>query len=592
MTNALVISVALGVLVGQAASQQPRDTPPPRPRDAVAAAIRGRVFNAETGAPVRRAIVTLMSAQSPTPGTPPAAAVQALPTATAAARLGPGGPHGGPRNVATDAAGRFEFTGLSAGSYRLRSMPPRNSGQYLAAAFGSKDSMDPGRLIELKDGEQFDQADIPLRRGGAIVGRLIDDAGEPVSNVMVYPSRVMPGTGSVQRTGGMGFIQSDDHGRYRIFGLEPGDYVVAAEARSMGGPPVEGTDTEGFVTTYHPAAVHDKDAVRVRVRAGMDAEGIDIQLIRTRTFRITGTVMDSQGRALTRPGVMLAKQTPGSGFSSSGSNVEQEGRFTFRDVVPGDYFVIVRPGGLGGPPSSEPSKEPQEHAVVPVSVAADVENLVIVTQPGVSIAGEIVFADGDSPQASDALRVFTQPGNRLPMFGPSPSATVGKDLKFTLSNLFGPVLIRAGLRREWALKAVMLGSTDITDTPVEFKKEHSGHLQIVVSTRPAFVEGTVTGDDGAPVEQAMVVIFPEDKDGWRAGSPRMRITGSMKDGKYTTTGLIGGRYYAVAVPFRTLALTPDTPPEIFEALARDATRLVVAQDEKRVVDLRLSKPPQ
>jgi hypothetical protein len=203
-----------------------------------------------------------------------------------------------------------------------------------------------------------------------------------------------------------------------------------------------------------------------------------------------------------------------------------------------------------------------------------------------------VFADGDAPQTTDTLRIFTQPGNRMPMFGPSPSATAGKDLKFTLSNLFGPVLIRAGVNREWALKAVMLGSTDITDTPVEFKKEHSGHLQIVVSTRPAFVEGTVTGDDGAPVEQAMVVIFPEDKDGWKAGSPRMRTAVSTKGGKYITTGLIGGRYYALAVPFRSLALMPDTPPEIFEALARDATRFVVAQDERRVVDLRLSKPAQ
>jgi hypothetical protein len=227
-----------------------------------------------------------------------------------------------------------------------------------------------------------------------------------------------------------------------------------------------------------------------------------------------------------------------------------------------------------------------------LTVAADIENLVVVTQPGVTVSGQVVFADGDPPTTVGGLRVTAQPAARLPMFGPPPSGPVGADHRFTLTNLFGAQLIRlVPLRREWALKAIMLGATDITDTPVEFTKEHSGHLQIVVSTRPALIEGTVTGDDGAPVEQAMVLIFPEDKDSWKVGSPRVRTAMSMNGGKYSSTGLIGGRYFAVALPFRSVMMTPDTPPDFFERLAKDATRLVVADDERRVVDLRLSKPP-
>jgi hypothetical protein len=41
-----------------------------------------------------------------------------------------------------------------------------------------------------------------------------------------------------------------------------------------------------------------------------------------------------------------------------------------------------------------------------------------------------------------------------------------------------------------------------------------------------------------------------------------------------------------------MVMTPDLPPEFFEGLAKDATRVVVAEDERRVVDLRVSRPPQ
>jgi hypothetical protein len=53
------------------------------------------------------------------------------------------------------------------------------------------------------------------------------------------------------------------------------------------------------------------------------------------------------------------------------------------------------------------------------------------------------------------------------------------------------------------------------------------------------------------------------------------------------TGLIGGRFHAAAFPFRSVALTPDLPADFFEGVARDATQVVLSDDERRVVDLRL-----
>ena len=606
MGHALVLSTLLVALLGQIPlpSGQPRDARPPD-TTAGTAAIRGRVYSVETGAPVRRVVVQLMPASGVPP--PPAQGRQSGPEAGAATGAGRGGRLGGRgaagtertpaltvRNTATDESGKFGFTGLPPGSYRLRVSPGPYTAQYLPTTFGAASPMEPGTTIELKAGQEFDQANVPLVRGGAINGRVVDDMGEPLSRVMVYASRRMPGSGQFQRTGG-GMVQSDDWGRYRIYGLEPGEYVVAAEARGMGGPPIDDVEPEAFTTTYHPAVLNDSDAERIRVRAGADAEGIDIQLQRTRAFRISGTVTDSRGNVVENPSLMLVKPSLG-GFSSSGVQPggagAPRGGFVIRDVVPGDYVLVVRPGGFGPqPPSADGRRTAPEYASMPITVASDIDDLVIVTQPGVTIAGRVVFADGDPPNAGN-IRISTQPGSRLPMFGPSAAATAGPDGRFTLTDLSGAVFVRPQLQRDWAIKAITLGGTDITDTPVEFRKEHSGQLQILLTTRASSIEGVVTGDGGAPVEQAMVLVFPEEKEAWRLGSPRVRTGMSQKDGKYVVSGLVGGRYHAVAFAYRSVMLSPDLPPEFFERLARDATAVVVADDERRVVDLQVTTPPE
>lgn len=559
----------------------PRDAPPAREGTAV---IRGRVTAVDTGQPLRRAFVSLSG--GPVSGTGTA------PVTVLGAGSGSANPRG-PRTVATNADGGFEFTALPGGTYRIRVTAGAYRGHYLQVPFGGRSPMDAGQPIELKDGERF-QADVALPRGGAIVGRVVDDFGEPVSRVMVFPSRVMPG-GSIQRTGG-GFNQTDDLGRFRLYGLEPGEYVVGAEARGMGGPPLEGV-SEGFVITYFPSALNEREASRVRVVGTGDSGDVEIMLVRTRTFQISGTIMDSQGRMVMRPNAMLMRPTGGgSGFSSSGvSNVDASGKFTIRDVVPGEYRLVVRPA-FTGPPSEQPPQKGQprpEYATVPLSVSADIEDLVVVTQPGTTVSGQVVFAEGTPPTVPSGIRIMAQPGERMMMMGPSPNVVVGSNLQFTLTDMFGPQLIRvSGLQPGHALKAVMLGATEITDTPVEFKPDHSRQLEVVVTTRASTLDGIVTNDRGEPAEEVMVLAIPEDKSSWKVGSPRLRMTGVTKGGKFELRGLLAGRYYVVAFPRGRVFLTPDLAPEAFEPLVKDATAVVVGEDDKRTIDLRLAKDPQ
>jgi hypothetical protein len=123
-----------------------------------------------------------------------------------------------------------------------------------------------------------------LPRGGTIPGRVADDYGDPVTRAVIFVARTVGGGARFERT--IGGLTTDDHGRFRIYGLEPGEYVVGAEAQGMGGLPLDG-ESEGFVTTYYPFVVNEREGDRVRVTAGADSADVEIQLVRARTFRIS-----------------------------------------------------------------------------------------------------------------------------------------------------------------------------------------------------------------------------------------------------------------------------------------------------------------
>ncbi len=82
----------------------------------------------------------------------------------------------------------------------------------------------------------------------------------------------------------------DDVSRYRIYGLEPGEYIVATEGwhivtTTFDGDPKTASVTRpaerlGFATTFHPSVASDSAALRDSVRRWRDASGIDILVAR------------------------------------------------------------------------------------------------------------------------------------------------------------------------------------------------------------------------------------------------------------------------------------------------------------------------
>ena len=586
----------------------PRD-PVQRPDPVGTGVIRGRVVASDTGSPIRRATVNISVAPSavsttPPPGTP----IGNPPTTTTRTVIVNGVPQTTSmplasirnRSATTDAQGNFEFTGLPAGAYRIFANAGQYSAAYLPSAYGAKRpptpiSQDSGTAIDLADGQRFDKAFIALPRGAVITGRITDDNGEPLARVQIYTMFMAPGASRAQRTGGN--AQTDDLGQFRMFGLQPGDYVVVAEARGPtfvqpNAPPESEEDKIGFLTTYFPGVPDEASAQRVRVRAGGETPGVEIRLVSGRLFRISGMITDSQGRTSSRMTGSLVKAV-GSNSSSFGFSTDEAGRFQMRNIPPGSYKLVVR-GRNAGPEVA--ATEPGEMAVMPLTVNSDLEGVVVTTSTGAAITGQVVFEQGPPQlapgQSSFQMRVSASPGDPQGAMGmPSPQpALVAADLTFQIKGLMpGEFLLRSSAPGQF-IKAVMLGADDITDTPREFK--NGERVTIVMTSRISTVEGNVTDAKGAPVPEAGVMIFSEEKGSWRYNSVRTRRGGTDANGHFKMMGLLPGRYYALAVPRERLNISSlNQDAAFFEQLAKDATTFFVGEDENRQVDLKLVPLP-
>ena len=143
-------------------------------------------------------------------------------------------------------------------------------GGYFTWQPGQRRPFDPPPPITLARGQRV-TADVPLSRGGVITGRVSDDTGEPLAGlrVRVYRARMAKGYRRLEDVGAADY--TDDTGAYRIFGLPPGDYYVAASLRMA---PLDSVVQTTYSPTYYPGTGELAEAQRIRVELGTESTAI------------------------------------------------------------------------------------------------------------------------------------------------------------------------------------------------------------------------------------------------------------------------------------------------------------------------------
>jgi hypothetical protein len=521
------------------------------------AVLSGRVVAADTGKPLRRALVRASSAETPQG-----------------------------RSVSTDADGRWQLKNLPAGSYRVMI----SKGGFVDIAYGQLRPFEAGKVLELADAQTIDKLDVTLPRAGVITGRVLDEFGEPLTGARVQPLRYRYIGGQRRLTPVAAGDATDDIGQFRLHGLSPGEYFISAQM-SVGLMFGQSDDRVGYGTTYFPGTAVQADAQRVRVALGRETPQIDITMATSRIATISGTVANSAGRPITRGVLMLSSNVGGANMMTMGAPLKPDGTFLFSNISPGEYRIQVQytPNpdeivGLG------PASAGAESGSVTLNVTgSDITGVSLVTSPGATASGRIVFEGTDKPPVSPAaLNVVAMPTEfgAMMMGG---GIRVKDDWTFEGSALSERRRFRVNLPSPtWYLKSVTHDGTDVTDTGIDFKEGHrvSG-IEITLTQRVTDVSGTVEDLRSRPVTDFVVVAFSPDSAKWGHLSRYVRMVRPNQQGRFSIKGLPADDYHLVALHY--LEPGEEGDPEQLEKWKAGATRVRLADGEPKVLTLKLSQ---
>ncbi len=505
MTRSLATTAAvLAILFAASIDAQRRRLPP-------GAAILGQVVDAQTGRGLDRAIIELEGA-------------------------------GMRQRLVTDDRGRFLFSGLPTGEYRVSA----DRAGYLRGAFGQRRASGAAATIALLDGQWVAGAEVAMWRPAVISGSVRDDRNDPVVGLTVraYRRDEQPGHTTLRE---VAQAVTDDTGSYRLTGLVPGDHVVGLSHQRLALPVLETPANEepaaaptepllldlSIAPQYYPGADSLAAAVTVTVDAGREMHGIGFMVPVRPPLTITGRIdpasvppdgMSSVRMLLTTrmdPRVseaprhrMLAETAP-----------EPDGRFQFAQVPPGDYTI----------------EAVLEHGWAREAVTLsdkDITDVAIALQPALEVEGQ-----GRAGLQLHFEPLFDAPGVK------EVTARIDADGRFRTGRTLTPGRYQvrvSGIPQGQTLLRVTSRGTDIADEGLDLSMGYGPtDVAVELTSRVATLGGTVRGSGAFGDPTATVLVFPDSPAG--VSTRRLRSVRVRTNGTFFLQNLLPGRYRVVAI---------------------------------------------
>jgi Carboxypeptidase regulatory-like domain len=480
------------------------------------------------------------------------------------------------RMLTADVDGQFEAGRFRDGEYQIET----GKSGYLMAL-----TMDSGtaRTVRVGGDTRVLNIELVLSRGGAVAGTIVDSAGEPFQGVLVRALRLRHDGGSTLASLAASPRLTDDRGRYRVFGLPPGSYLIVASLDATE-PTASRSRPPGFAPMYYPGTAHVESAQAVQVDLANAVAGIDLTFAASSTVRVSGTVVNAAGNPVVGRVTLRVAQRSGSVMPDPRlAPIESDGSFELADIPPGDYVLqAVGERALGNP---------AEFASEYVTVAeTDSPPLTIKTSVGATLDGRFV-ADGQAslPMRAQVIHASPIDVDRSPPGGRGPEGlAVYDDGRFYLTGLYGPMRLTYPAPSGWYLKSVTIGGVDVTDQPFDFGfgDDIFPDAQIALSTSGARIAGSMVNGSGKPVT-ATAVAFSVNRANWFIGSRHVKRSTADANGSFDVNGLPPGEYFVAAVD--VVGPGDWQAPDALEALVSRATRVTVREGQVRTLDLRLTR---
>ncbi|HXI32004.1 MAG TPA: carboxypeptidase-like regulatory domain-containing protein [Vicinamibacterales bacterium] len=495
-----------------------------------------------------------------------------------------------PDSAQTDDEGWYAFRDVRPGDYVISAIMPG----YRPMTAGQRTPWERGDLVTMRPDRAEVRVDLAMSRGSAIAGRVVDEYGDPVENVAVSVAAIRVVAGRPHLVGAPRAVirpaaRTDDRGRYRIFGLAAGQFVVVA-AVGQRDLPLPQIDLPGYTRTFYPATLAATEAALVEVRDGEDRLNVDIALVKGGVARLAGRVIGVDGKPASAT-VSLAPSNRSGSVVGGVRSVKADGTFDFADVPPGEYVVQAERNRVN------PSTEGAFAARFVTVNGTDVPDLTLSMSSGSQISGRIVFEDADAPASAEAFElspVAGDPDYASLASNPVARADIHDDWTFEMGGVTGSRRLRVVHAPDgWMLKSILAGGLDATDRPLPFGTADQSLTDVVVmmTKRATEIAGSVTDEKGGPRADSAVVVFACDRDLRYAGSRFVASAGATADATFALRGVAPADYYVAAVDkrgFADVAQEIDNP-EFLESLVASATRVTLEEGQRATLTLRVSR---
>ena len=410
----------------------------------------------------------------------------------------------------TDQDGFYRIANVAAGSYEVLPVAP---------AFVPADGREQrGKSVLVGEDENIESINFSLVRGGVITGKITDADGRPViqQQVNVYKSDAFqpPQPGTPQRpVFAASGVQTDDRGIYRVFGLFPGRYKVAAGRSEDVFSSTLGPQRSTYKQVFHPDATEHGKATVIEVGEGTEATNVDITLGRAlQTFAVAGRVVDGE-RGLPVPDIRLGVQRNMGQrveLAMAFGNSNTQGDFIIEGLIPGKYSFYLFPNQNSGM---------RLEAVTFDVVDQDLTGVTVKLIKGSSVSGIVTLETEDKAVRARLselqLRAFvSNPGMGTGGgMGSSSSSLIGADGSFHLAGLPAGTanLILGSMSGPFPPKGFSLLRLErdgvAVPRAIEIKEgEQLTGIRVVISYGTAILRGVVKVENGTLPEGAQMFV--------------------------------------------------------------------------------------
>jgi hypothetical protein len=519
----------------------------------------------------------------------------------------------GPRLVMTDDAGRFVFSELPAGRFTVTVEKPG----YLKTYVGSRrPGRPPSTPIAVVTGQRILDLAINAPRGAVIEGTVRDEFGLPIPTSQVTARQLIVVGGAPQYvpvTSTPSRVVADDRGRYRLYGLPPGEYVIEASGGTSGllggaeiatddeiktadeeaqrataaaAPPTKPRQVRGVTRSivYAPGVSDIRAAQTVLLALSEERTGVDVVSPLVGAARVELMITAPSGLPVTNGAIGVANVSRQSvAFSQGIVRPSADGRFVLPGLSPATYLfygIAPDPPASTGPPWLWLGTEVIVDGV-------DLSGVALTFAHGQTVSGRLSAAASLPPLGAARLTltpVVTIPGVALM----TPTTTPAADGSFQFTSVPpGRYRLTFSGIAGWSLTSAMHDGRDSLDALLDVGQ--GADIDGLVGTltdRLTEISGMVTDASGRPSPEFTALVFPADR-ALRLTAPR-RTSGLVKiasDGRFRVEGLPPGDYLLAVIVDADPQQLND--PAFLEQVAAGAIAINLAEGQKLVQDLKI-----